>query len=89
MPSSVVIEIEPGAGAPETAAPDIRRRIAPIVERHGGALRPGSSEAPQSSGGVSLSAEAPDFEAARRLADALRDIPGVAAAYPKPPEALP
>jgi hypothetical protein len=71
------------------AASTRSRAIHEPIEKHRGQVLPSATPAGQGSGSVFMTIEVADYERASALASALRDVPGIEAAYPKPGEALP
>lgn len=87
MPAYVVVEPSdsppPGRGRRSTWLTAAARRA---IAEHEGVILPGGPAVDPS---APVSIAVPDFEHATRLADALRGLAAVGAAYPKPGEELP
>src|SRR5688572_21078361 len=66
------------------------RKLHGIVERHDGVVLPSTTPAAEERGdSVFTTVEVPDMDRANKLAGALRNMPGIEAAYAKPGEELP
>ena len=96
MPAHVIVqfaaEYEGARGKPEegkTAAPPVTARVKRLVADHDGQLSLAPSEPGTSSPPSMATITVPDMDWANALADALRDLDGVEAAYSKPGEELP
>jgi hypothetical protein len=72
-----------------SAAPSVTARMERLVADHDGQLSLAPSEPGTSSPPSMATITVPDMDRANALADALRDLDGVEAAYSKPGEELP
>ena len=95
MPAHVIVqfaaehEVSRGKSKPHaTVAPPLAARMKRLVADHDGQLSLNPSEPGVSPPSVAT-ITVPDMDRANALADALRDLDGVEAAYSKPGEELP
>jgi hypothetical protein len=66
------------------------RKLRGIVKTHDGVVLPSTTPAAGERGdSVFTTVEVPDIDRANKLAEALRNVPGIEAAYAKPGEELP
>jgi hypothetical protein len=76
--------------AGRAAASSASRKIRGIVEKHGGVVLPSTTPAGEERGdSVFTTVQVADMDRANKLARALRNMPGIEAAYAKPGEELP
>ena len=93
MPAYVVLELAPSPrprAARGQAAPLSRADVQRLLKQHQATLLPASAPpAGAADPTIYTTIAVPDMARAQALADALREIDGVASAYAKPGEALP
>src|SRR5262245_16863602 len=78
-------EVAGSAGASSAS-----RKVRGVVETHDGVVLPSITPAAEERGdSVFTTVEVPDIDRANKLATALRNMPGIEAAYAKPREELP
>lgn len=96
MPAHVIVQFaaeyevsRARADKGKSAAPPVTARMKRLVADHDGQLSLTPSEPGASSPPAMATITVPDMDRANALADALRDLDGVEAAYSKPGEELP